>query len=82
MPEWFRMIDHIDGGAGALLSHGLLETMNASVYEACVTSGDGIASDYLFSYCMWQSGCGPRHSLVSCLESARTCVRVSVRVSV
>ncbi|KAK9861544.1 hypothetical protein WJX84_011487 [Apatococcus fuscideae] len=59
MPEWFRMIHHIDGGAGALISHGLMEALDADAYEACVTSGDGIASDYLFSYCMWQSGFAP-----------------------
>ena len=50
------MIHHIDGGAGALISHGLMEALDKSTYEACVTSGDGIASDYLFSFCMWQSG--------------------------
>ncbi|KAK9839187.1 hypothetical protein WJX84_009199, partial [Apatococcus fuscideae] len=61
MPEWFRMIHHMDGGAGALLSHGLMEALNATVFEDCVTSGDGIASDYLFSRCMWQSGFAPTY---------------------
>lgn len=51
------MIHHMDGGAGALLSHGLMDALNASAFEDCVTSGDGIASDYLFSRCMWLSGC-------------------------
>ena len=56
MPEWFRMIHHMDGGAGALLSHGLMEALDGSAFEDCVASGDGIGSDYLFSHCMWQSG--------------------------
>ena len=56
MPEWFRMVHHIDGGAGALLSHGLLEALDGTFFEACVTSGGGVAGDYLLTYCMWQSG--------------------------
>ncbi|KAK9819548.1 hypothetical protein WJX74_009907 [Apatococcus lobatus] len=61
MPEWFRMVHHIDGGAGALLSHGLLEALNGSVFEACVTSGGGVAGDYLLTYCMWQAGFAPTY---------------------
>ena len=45
-----------DGGSGALLSVGLLQSLDFARVEDCILNTNGSASDHIFTFCMWQLG--------------------------
>ncbi|KAK9838036.1 hypothetical protein WJX74_010127 [Apatococcus lobatus] len=46
----------VDGGAGVLLSVGLMRALDLEAMQHCITTSHGSASDHIFTYCLWQQG--------------------------
>ncbi|CAL8466520.1 g6056 [Coccomyxa elongata] len=49
----------IHGGAGALLSIGLMRRLNKTEFEACVLSLKSTGGDAFFTVCLWRAGYAP-----------------------
>ena len=45
-----------DGGAGMILSVGLMRALDLAAMQECIATSHGSASDHIFTFCLWQQG--------------------------
>ena len=47
----------VDGGAGVIISAGLMRSLDLEAMRTCVTTSHAAAGDHIFTYCLWRQGC-------------------------
>ena len=55
----------VDGGAGVLLSIGLMQALDLDAMQDCITTSHGSAGDHVFTFCLWQQGYGHAPCILS-----------------